>query len=169
MKRLFSFVICFVLLVSTSVVVYASNVSISDVNAVRDTAMGYESNIVDLICGGSWEFPSVDSDFTPDVPKGAYSSAVSQEVSDKYATYLEMSSSIGLKDSGYTYADLEVFALTKSELVSLSSVSFSYYYDYRSTGNKLIQWVTIDWVDGARTSAYVVWSSATNVREIRVY
>lgn len=161
------FLCIFVLLLSLSVgsVCYASSLNKVDLVSL---AQSYETNLVTLLCGGVWEMPIVDSEFTPSEPMGTYiASEPSVDLINKFNTWKDLSSQLGFLDSGVFPEDVDAYKLTKFELVQLSSVDFSYYYDY--SNNEVIQWYTILWADDSISRGYVIWSSSGLIVEVNMY
>lgn len=152
MKKLVSVLLMGILL-SHTLVASASEMSF---DSIKEAASLYESNIIFSLTGGYWEFPTLDTEFTPDDALGKYeSSSPSAEVQEKYAKYNELLNKVGILDSSVTYADVNQYELTQEEMLSLSTVEFSYYFDYRD--KTLIQYYKIDWVNTSKTQGYVVW------------
>lgn len=121
----------------------------------------YEGNIVFLLSGGYWEAPIENYEIEPDAPLGIYEKTeVSQELLDKYSMYLELSAEAGILDSGVSSEDVEAYVLTSEEKLSLSTIEFSYYYDYNN--DYLLQLYEISWIDGGFSRGCVMWSN-TNV------
>lgn len=150
MRKLVSVLLVSALLCSQTLLVSASDLS------AKDLSMQYEKNIVFSVTGGYWEFPTDDVEFEPDEPMGIYESVEpSKELLDKYVMYTDLVDQIGILDSEVTYEDAEAYALTKDELLELSTVTFSYYLDYRE--GSLIQYYVINWANTTKTQGYVVW------------
>lgn len=142
--------------VCSTIPVYAEGIKATKLKDAVFVAEQYEGNIIFLLTGGYWEAPMEDSEFEPDAPLGVYvNTEASHEVIDKYAMYQQLILEAGILDSGVSSEDVEEYALTQEEKLSLSDVEFSYYYDYNN--DYLLQWYEISWVDGSFTRGYVIW------------
>lgn len=127
----------------------------------------YECNILGLLVGSSWEYPSTSNEFTPDEPLGEYiEGEPSADLVSKYETFLSLSEQSRVLDSGVSVEDAEEYKLTKEEELSLSDVEFEYYFNYDS--DYVIQWFSVSWVDGGYSRGYVVWDSDGNVYDVVV-
>lgn len=157
-KKFITLFLVSVLSFCLSISVFAEEKKSTKLKDAVSVAEQYEGNIVFLLTGGYWEAPMEDSEFEPDAPLGVYvNTEANQEVLDKYAMYKQLSSEAGILDSGVSSEDVEEYALTTEEKLSLSDVEFSYYYDYNN--DYLLQWYEISWVDGSFTRGYVIWSN----------
>ena len=164
MKKL-AYVFAVVLCLGLSTVCLAEELQKDD---LISSIKRYETNVVGLICGDSWEIPMKDSEFEPDSPLGEYiQKEPDEQVQSKYDTFVSLSSEVGLLDSEVTADDVDAVRLTPFELLKLSGVEFKYYYDYDKSC--VIQWYTISWVDGRISRGYVLWDNSCLVLDIKMH
>ena len=138
--------------------VFSSCTNYNDFDNAKRIAEKYEKNIIDAVLGGYWEAPMGSDEIEPDEPMGIYrNEVITNELVDKYRTYLYILDNASYLDAQYSYDDVESAQLTSEELLNLSDVTFNYYYNFRK--KELIQSYTIKWVNTAITSGYVVWKN----------
>ena len=162
MRKCVLMLVCFLF-----VSVIVSEASDTSCDNLVKVAEAYESNILGLVCGKPWEYPSSLSEFEPDTALGKYVKLSSNNhLVDKYNKFLSLESEVGKLDSGLSIEDLDGFRLSTEELLSLSNVCFSYFENPKE--GYIIQLLEVRWVDGRNTIGYVSWDES-GVNSIYVY